>query len=144
MGFFEYHRLSQPQLAWGKKVLERLRLRGDELLLDPGCGTGRLTELLLKLVPQGRVVALDLSLNMLTAAREHLKPRFQRRVSFVAADLQQLPCEHRFEGIVSTAAFHWVLDHSACFAACTMRCDQAGGFKHNVVVAPIWRNCGNA
>jgi trans-aconitate 2-methyltransferase len=111
----EYHRLSEPQVAWGKKVLERLRLRGDELLLDAGCGTGRLTELLLEIVPQGRVVALDLSLNMLTAAREHLKPRFHRRVSFVAADLQQLPFEHRFDGIVSTAAFHWVLDHIRLF-----------------------------
>src|ERR1700745_1851815 len=46
----EYHRLTEPQVAWGKKVLERLRLRGDELLLDAGCGTGRLTELFLEIL----------------------------------------------------------------------------------------------
>ena len=39
----EYHRLSQPQVSWGKKVLARLQLRGDELVLDAGAGTGRLT-----------------------------------------------------------------------------------------------------
>jgi trans-aconitate 2-methyltransferase len=111
----EYHRLSQPQLAWGKKVFQRLRLRGDELLLDAGCGTGRLTELLLDIVPRGRVVALDLSVNMLNTAREYLQPRFQRCLYFVAADLQDLPFEHSFDCIVSTAAFHWVLDHERLF-----------------------------
>jgi trans-aconitate 2-methyltransferase len=111
----EYHRLSQPQLGWGKKVLARLRLRGDERLLDAGCGTGRLTALLLEIVPRGLVVALDLSRNMLNTAREHLTPRFHERVHFVAADLQDLPFEHAFNCIVSTAAFHWVLDHDRLF-----------------------------
>jgi trans-aconitate 2-methyltransferase len=111
----EYHRLSRPQFGWGKKVLERLQLRGQELVLDAGCGTGRLTELLLEIVPRGRVVALDLSLNMLKTARKYLMPRFQQRVHFVTADLQDLPFEHSFECIVSTAAFHWVLNPERLF-----------------------------
>src|SRR6185437_11952260 len=67
-----YHRLSGPQVSWGKRVLSRLKLRGDELVLDAGCGTGRLTADLLEALPQGRVIAADLSQNMLTSAREHL------------------------------------------------------------------------
>src|SRR5450755_901066 len=59
----EYHRLSGPQVTWGKKVLARLHLRGNELLLDAGCGTGRLTAELLQALPNGRVVALDISQN---------------------------------------------------------------------------------
>ena len=77
----EYHRLSQPQVTWGKKVLARLHLRGDELLLDAGCGTGRLTADLLEGVPNGRVVALDISQNMLRSAREYLQPQFGERMS---------------------------------------------------------------
>jgi trans-aconitate methyltransferase len=111
----EYHRLSQPQVSWGKKVLARLTLRGDELLLDAGCGTGRLTAELLEALPRGKVVALDISQNMLRSAREHLQPQFGERVPLVAADLQELPFDGVFDGVVSTAAFHWVLDHDRLF-----------------------------
>jgi len=111
----EYHRLSTPQVTWGKKVLTRLQLRGDEFVLDAGCGTGRLTAELLQALPGGRVVALDVSLNMLRSAREYLQSDFADRVSMVAADLQDLPFENAFDGIVSTAAFHWVLDHDRLF-----------------------------
>jgi trans-aconitate methyltransferase len=111
----EYHRLSAPQVSWGKKVLARLHLRGDETLLDAGCGTGRLTADLLGALPSGRVVALDVSQNMLRTAREFLQPQFDKRVQFVAADLPDLPFENAFDGIVSTTAFHWVLDHDRLF-----------------------------
>jgi trans-aconitate methyltransferase len=110
-----YHRLSEPQVSWGKKVLSRLRLRGDETLLDAGCGTGRLTADLLQALPHGRVIAVDLSQKMLQTAREFLTPNFGERVSFIAADLQHLPFQQALDGIVSTAAFHWVLDHDRLF-----------------------------
>lgn len=109
-----YHRLSGPQVSWGKKVLSRLRLRGDEVVLDAGCGTGRLTADLLEALPRGRVVGVDLSQNMLGLAREHLA-QFGARVSLAACDLLHLPFENQFDGIVSTAAFHWVLDHERLF-----------------------------
>lgn len=111
-----YHRLSAPQVSWGKKVLSRLRLRGDEVVLDAGCGTGRLTAELLEALPRGRVVGIDASQNMLHSAREHLFSQFRARVSLVACDFLHLPFEHVFDGIVSTAAFHWVLDHDKLFA----------------------------
>jgi trans-aconitate 2-methyltransferase len=111
-----YHRLSAPQVSWGKKVLSRLHLRGDELILDAGCGTGRLTAELLEALPKGYVVGIDLSQNMLRTAREHLAPQFGNRLSLVACHFLHLPFEHAFDGIVSTAAFHWVLDHHKLFA----------------------------
>ena len=110
-----YHRLSEPQVSWGKKVLSRLRLRGDEVVLDAGCGTGRLTAELLYALPRGRVVGIDLSQNMLRSAREHLA-HFKRRPNLVLCDLLRLPFAASFDGIVSTAAFHWVLDHDQLFA----------------------------
>ena len=109
-----YHRLSQPQVSWGKRVLSRLKLRGDERLLDAGCGTGRLTAELIAALPRGRVVGADISRNMLIEARDYLQ---SERISLVAADLLQLPFEHAFDGIVSTAAFHWVLDHHRLFVS---------------------------
>jgi len=110
-----YHQISAPQVSWGKKVLARISLRGDETVLDAGCGTGRLTRDLLEALPRGQVVGLDLSQNMLDAARAYLQPDFGSRVEFACCDLSDLPFEQRFDGIFSTASFHWVLDHDRLF-----------------------------
>ena len=111
----DYHRLSTPQFQWGQRVLNDLRLRGDECVLDAGCGTGKLTHLLLQNLPRGRVVGLDLSRNMVQHARRDLQVAFGERVQFVAADLIALPFRDAFDGIFSTASFHWVLDHDSLF-----------------------------
>jgi trans-aconitate methyltransferase len=110
-----YHRLSAPQFSWGSQVLDRLRLDGGETVMDAGCGTGRLTAGLLERLPRGRVAAVDLSRNMLAEARSHLTPRFDGQVNFVRADLAALPFDSAFDGIFSTAAFHWVPDHPRLF-----------------------------
>jgi trans-aconitate 2-methyltransferase len=111
----EYHRLSAPQFHWGQRVLSQLKLRGDECLLDAGCGTGKLTRLLLESLPRGRVVGLDVSRNMVLHAQENLAPDFGNRAEFVAADLVALPFRNCFDGVFSTASFHWVLDHDVLF-----------------------------
>jgi trans-aconitate 2-methyltransferase len=108
-----YDRLSGAQRRWGLKVLERVAARGDETVLDAGCGSGRVTAELLRRLSSGRVVALDLSENMLRLARMHLAG--EPRVSFVCADVQQLPFRERFDGIFSTATFHWAKDHPRTF-----------------------------
>jgi len=95
--------------------------------MDAGCGTGRLTEELLQQLPQGLVIGIDLSVNMLAGARDHLRPKFGNRVCFVAADLQNLPFEHSFDGIFSTAAFHWVPDHAQLFRS-LFRALRPGGW----------------
>jgi trans-aconitate 2-methyltransferase len=110
-----YHRVSDPQLRWGVVVLDRLSLRGDETVFDVGCGTGRLTAYLAERLPAGRVIAVDLSGNMLATAREYLAVRFGDHVRFVRADAAALPFGGRADAIFSTATFHWTLDHPALF-----------------------------
>lgn len=113
-----YHRVSNPHVAWGGKVLDRLPLRGDETVLDAGCGTGRLTADLLERLPAGRVVALDASANMLDVAERELAPRFGDRVRFVRADLQAVTPElvgGPVDAVFSTATFHWVPNHDRLF-----------------------------
>ncbi len=110
-----YHRLSSPQVSWGKKVLSRLKLNGDEWVLDAGCGTGLLTAELLEALPRGRVVGIDLSQNMLSTARAHLAQEFGSRLRLLACDLLYLPFKRVFHAVVSTAAFHWVPDHDQLF-----------------------------
>ncbi len=101
-----YHRISGPQFAWGQRVLARLELRGDEVVLDAGCGTGRLTSLLAPRVPAGRVIAIDRSAAMTRSARTLLPDE----VGVVQADLLALPFRGAFDVLFSTATFHWVLE----------------------------------
>jgi trans-aconitate 2-methyltransferase len=111
-----YDRVADPQERWGRMVLDRLPLRGDERVLDAGCGSGRVTELLLERLPGGQVVALDASPAMLAEARRRLAPSADR-VEFVEADLgRPLPVSPPVDAVLSTAVFHWVPDHDALFA----------------------------
>jgi trans-aconitate 2-methyltransferase len=111
-----YDRVADPQARWGRDVLDRLPLAGDERVLDAGCGTGRVTELLAARLPRGRVVALDGSASMIDAARQRLAP-FGDRIEYVVADLGlPLPLAEPVDAILSTATFHWVADHDALFA----------------------------
>jgi trans-aconitate 2-methyltransferase len=110
-----YHSVSEPQFEWGRRVLSALALRGDEVVMDAGCGSGRLTALLADRLPGGRVFAIDRSANMAKVAGETLA-RFGDRAAVAVADLSDLPFHDAFDVVFSTATFHWVLDHDRLFA----------------------------
>ncbi|MGH9662356.1 MAG: class I SAM-dependent methyltransferase [Bryobacteraceae bacterium] len=110
-----YHKVSGPQTSWGQQVLDRLTVKGNECVIDAGCGSGRLTGELMERLPQGRIVALDGSWNMLMTARANLRPAFGDRVAFVQIALPQLPFAESVDLVFSTATFHWVRDHAALF-----------------------------
>jgi trans-aconitate 2-methyltransferase len=107
-----YDAISDPQFSWGMEVLERLELRGDERALDAGCGSGRVTEELLKRLPEGSVLAVDASEGMVAKARDRLGDA----ASYLVADLSELGVDEPVELIFSTATFHWILDHERLFA----------------------------
>jgi len=115
-----YDLLAHPQERWGARVLEWMDLSGGETVLDAGCGSGRVTELLLRRVPQGRVVAVDSSPSMLSQARSRLAGAGDR-VRFIRCDLlnlgpAQLDGYSPVDAVLSTATFHWVTDHDRLFS----------------------------
>jgi trans-aconitate 2-methyltransferase len=103
-----YDRSSEPQQAWAADVLARLEaIAPDATVLDVGCGTGRVTEALLALVPRGRVLAMDASADMVELARK----RLGARAEVWCQDALELDLDEPVDAIVSTAALHWVSDH---------------------------------
>lgn len=110
-----YDRVANPHERWGRSVVSWLDLRGDERVLDAGCGSGRVTAQLLERLPRGRVVALDASPSMLAEAARRLDAD-KDRVEFLLGDLSApLPLAEPADAVLSTAAFHWVPDHARLY-----------------------------
>lgn len=108
-----YDALPLPHVAWGRRVLDRMHLAGDERVLDAGCGTGRDGAALLERWPGVRLVGIDGSEQMIEQARA----RLGRRAELVVADLTQpLPLTEPVDAVMSVAAFHWIDDHDLLFA----------------------------
>ena len=107
-----YDRVSRPQLEWGLAALDRLPLRGDERVLDAGCGSGRVTTKLAERLPRGQVVAVDVDPGMVARARAALP----RNADVFQADLLELELEEPVDAVFSGAVFHWIPDHDTLFA----------------------------
>jgi trans-aconitate 2-methyltransferase len=106
-----YDRVSDVQVEWARKVLDRLPLRGDETVLDAGCGSGRVTALLLERLPKGRVIGVDSS----EAMAEHARAGLGDRATILVADLTELELDSRVDAVFSNAVFHWIADHERLF-----------------------------
>jgi trans-aconitate 2-methyltransferase len=107
-----YHRVSAPHQDWAEALFDRLALRGDETVLDAGCGSGRVTLKLLARLPRGRVIAVDGAPSMVEEARALLGDR----ATVIQSDLVALSLDEPVDAIFSSAVFHWVPDHDALFA----------------------------
>jgi len=107
-----YQRVSIPHEEWANAVLDRLGLNGEETVLDAGCGSGRVTGLVIGRLPAGKVIAADGSESMVEAVRSVLRPEDEALLS----DLTALELEAEVDAIFSSAVFHWIADHDLLFA----------------------------
>lgn len=125
-----YDRVSgDVQLVWALEQLERLPLRGDEVVLDAGCGSGRVTTVLADRVPRGRVYGVDVAPSMV----EHARAALGDRATVLCQDLVELDLPESVDAVFSNATFHWIHDHDALFAA-LYRAMKPGG--------PLVAQCG--
>jgi trans-aconitate 2-methyltransferase len=108
-----YDRVSDVQVGWAMEQLERLPLQGDEVVLDAGCGSGRVTAELAGRVSEGRVYGVDVSPSM----AEHAAAALGDRATILCQDLVVLELPESVDAIFSNATFHWIHDHDALFAA---------------------------
>ncbi len=108
-----YDRISAPQQRWAIEQLDRLELAGDEVVLDAGCGSGRITLELADRLPRGTVYAVDAAPSMVAHAREAVG----ERATVLCQDLVALSLPEPVDVAFSNATFHWIPDHDALFAA---------------------------
>lgn len=105
-----YAQMSGLQKAMAAQVLSLLELRGDEHVLDVGCGEGKITALIAARVPRGEVLGVDPSRDMIAFASSHFGPETQPNLRFEVADARTLAFTDAFDLVVSFNALHWVPD----------------------------------
>lgn len=103
----KYKMASKPQKEWGNDLISELSLTGTECILDLGCGDGFLTEQLSFLVPKGKAVGIDASVNMISTAQTLRRKNLQ----FMHLNINEMHFNNEFDLIFSNAALHWVKDH---------------------------------
>ena len=107
----DYEKSSSSQFQWAMDLVAGLDLLGSERILDIGCGDGKITARLAGLVPQGKVVGIDLSSEMIEFAARKYPPKEHRNLSFQVVDASRLPFCEEFDLVVSFACLHWIKDH---------------------------------
>ena len=109
----DYAANSAVQQSWAGELIAQLKLRGDEHILDVGCGDGKITAELARVVPRGSVVGLDASAEMIGFARKKFPASEITNLKFQIADARKIRFPKKFDVVFSNAALHWVGDHEA-------------------------------
>jgi trans-aconitate methyltransferase len=104
---FEYKENSAPQELAALKVLSNIKLNGDENILDMGCGDGKITLKISKMLKNGNVLGVDSSQSMIKEAKKFKS----KNLDFDVLDINDLNFENKFDIIISFATLHWIEDH---------------------------------
>ena len=122
----DYAKNSSAQLVWARELISRLALKGDENILDVGCGDGKITAEFAAAVPRGSLLGIDSSAAFVDYAREHYPPAAFPNLHFEQMDARRIRTDQTFDLIFSNAVLHWVDDHPAFLAGCA-RALKPGG-----------------
>jgi trans-aconitate methyltransferase len=117
---------SAPQQSWARELIAKLDLRGNEHVLDVGCGDGKVTAEIAQAVPRGFVVGVDASPQMIEFARKTFPPSAIPNLEFHIMDARRIHFAEKFDAVFSNAALHWVDDHSE-FLRGAAACLRPGG-----------------
>jgi len=109
----DYARNASAQHGWANELIDKLKLQGDEHLLDIGCGDGNISAELAKRLSKGHVCGIDASVQMVEAAQQNYPAGRYPNLCFKRQDARTIELPQRFDIAFSNAALHWVDDHSA-------------------------------
>ena len=123
----KYKVASTHQKEWGKRIISEMSIKGNESILDLGCGDGVLTKDLAELVPNGTVVGIDASENMIKKAKESQA----NNLTFIVMDIDAINFKNEFDIIFSNATLHWIKDHIRLLSNCYDSLKPSGIIRFN-------------
>ena len=122
----DYAKNSQNQFQWAQELIPKLKLQGNEVLLDIGCGDGKITAELAQCVPRGRAVGVDSSEKMIDLAKKAFLQKDYPNLCFQIMDARKLTFESEFDVVFSNAALHWIVEQKAVLAGVQRSLKQGG------------------
>ena len=122
----DYAAHSAAQLAWARELIAKLDLRGNERVLDVGCGDGKVTAEIAGALPRGEIIGVDSSPEMIRFAGATFPQSKFPNLEFQRMDARELHFRQPFDILFSNATLHWVDDHPA-FLRGAGACLKPGG-----------------
>lgn len=134
----DYSKNSSAQLVWARELIARLALRGDEALMDVGCGDGKISAEFARALPRGQVLGIDSDPGFIAFAREHYPSGAHPNLRFERMDARRIAAGREYDVVFSNAALHWVDNQPAFLAGC------AGALKPGGRLVASCGGTGNA
>jgi trans-aconitate 2-methyltransferase len=122
----DYEKNSSVQFQWAQELIGKLALRGSESLLDIGCGDGKISADLARILTNGMVLGIDSSEAMIRHAATQFPPKEHANLRFRRMDATEISLAERFDVAFSNATLHWVEDQSAVLRG-VRGCLKSGG-----------------
>lgn len=105
-----YSSNSSAQKNWGFELLAKLNFKGNERVLDVGCGDGKLGAEVAQILPKGSVLGIDLSEDMISFARNNYTQDKFPNLTFMQINADELTFDSEFDVVFSNAVLHWIKD----------------------------------
>jgi trans-aconitate 2-methyltransferase len=121
-----YDRIGTPMRGWAQAVIDDLGLKGDETVLDAGCGSGSVTFDLLQRLPNGHIFAVDVSEEMIGKLSATIAERGETRITPILASLTDFALPEPADVVFSNATLHWIQDDANLFR-CLFEATKPGG-----------------
>lgn len=112
-----YHGNSVLQWNIASRVIDTIEWKGNECVLDVGCGDGKITALLAQKLPEGSVVGIDISQSMIDFASHKYAEIEYPNLNFQKLDAAEITFENQFDVVTSFSALHWVMDQEKALKA---------------------------
>jgi trans-aconitate methyltransferase len=109
----DYENHSKSQQIWGQELISKLKLKHNDHVLDIGCGDGKLTVEIAKIVADGEVIGIDSSEEMINLAAKRYPPDSHPNLHFQILDARELNYDQQFDVVFSNAVLHWIHDHQS-------------------------------
>jgi len=103
-----YKEHSDPQEQSALSVLDKIKFKGNESILDIGCGDGKITANIANRIPKGLVIGIDNSPSMIKAAKHYYANI--PNLAFKLQDATNFNFDQKFDYVFSFSTFHWISD----------------------------------
>jgi len=129
-----YSKLSIVQDITAQKLLSILKINEKDIILDVGCGDGKITAQLSNIAKNGSVLGIDKSLNMIDFAVNTYCEQQYPNLNFQIKSAENIRYNESYDLIFSSFALQWFKDKNSFFVKAHKSLRSDGKIA---IVAPV-------